>query len=219
VSSYEFNSCVFTAVKYNSLKKYVYAFFLRCYFMGSAREIKTKYYWREILKYLFVGGVLALGGGGSYAGNSIARKIFQSGSNAQRKKTNTFYYLKKRGLIEMRREGHDVRIALTKKGKQLAGKYQIDDLSIPRPKKWDKKWRLIIFDIPATSNIIRDVFRGKLKEFGFYQLQKSIWIYPFECKEEIKLLRDFLGANPSQIQVLQVSRMEDDRHLRKVFGL
>ena len=101
----------------------------------------------------------------------------------------------------------------------MAGKYQIDDLQIPRPKKWDKKWRVIIFDIPASSNTIRNVFRRKLKEFGFYPLQKSIWVYPFECTEEIALLRDFLRADKKQIQVLEVSKMEDDRFLRKIFDL
>ena len=187
--------------------------------MASAREIKVKHYSRKILEYLFVAGVLTVAGGGPYAGSSVARKLFQTNKHSQRKTTNSFYYLKKRGLVEMRRDGHDIHIALTKEGRKLAGKYQIDDLSIARPKKWDKKWRLIIFDIPATSNIIRDVFRGKLKEFGFCQLQKSIWIYPFECKEEIKLLREFLGADSKQIQVLEVSKMEDDSHLRKIFGL
>ena len=187
--------------------------------MGSARSIKAKYYSREILKYLLVGGLLTIAGGGPFAGSFVARKLFQAGKHSQRKATNSFYYLKKRGLVEMKRDGHDIHIALTREGRNLAGKYQIDDLSIPRPKKWDKKWRLIIFDIPATSNIIRDVFRGKLKEFGFCQLQKGIWVYPFECKEEIKLLREFLGADSKEIQVLEVSKMEDDRYLRKIFEL
>ena len=187
--------------------------------MGSAQNIKVKHYSREILKYLLVGGLLTIAGGGPLAGSFVARKLFQAGKHSQRKATNSFYYLKKRGLLHIQRDGHDLRIALTKEGRKLAGKYQIDDLAIARPKKWDKKWRLIIFDIPATSNIIRDVFRGKLKEFGFCQLQKSIWIYPFECKEEIKLLREFLGVDRKEIQVLELSKMEDDSHLRKVFGL
>lgn len=187
--------------------------------MASAREIKAKHYSRKILEYLFVAGVLTVAGGSPYTGRYVARKVFQKKKNSQRKATNSFYYLRKRGLVEMRRDGHDIHIALTKEGRKLAGKYQIDDLSIARPKKWDKKWRLIVFDIPATSNIIRDVFRGKLKEFGFYQLQKSTWIYPFECKEEINLLREFLGADRKQIQVLEVSKMEEDGYLRKIFAL
>ena len=117
----------------------------------------------------------------------------------------------------MQREGHEVKIRLTEKGRKEAGKYQVDDLYIAKPKKWDGKWRGIIFDIPTTSNMIRDVFRKKLKEFGFYQLQKSIWVHPFKCEKEITLLRKFLGATSKQIQVLEVSRMEDDKRLRDIF--
>lgn len=146
-------------------------------------------------------------------------KSFENDKKARKKAVDSFHYLKKKGLVEMEREGHDIRIALTKKGRELAGKYQIDDLSIPKPKKWDKKWRVIVFDIPSTSNMIRDIFRRKLKEFGFCQLQKSTWIYPFECKGEIRLLREFLGADTKQIQVLEVSKMEDDGYLRKIFHL
>ena len=110
--------------------------------MRPVQKIKAKHYSKEVLKYLLVAGVLTVSGGSPYAGKHIAKKILQTTS--QRKKTNSFYYLKKRGLIEMRRDNHDIRIALTKEGKKLAGKYQVDDLLIPRPKKWDKKWRLII---------------------------------------------------------------------------
>lgn len=187
--------------------------------MASAWEIKTKHYSRKILEYLFVAGMLTVAGGSPHVGRYVAQKVFQTEKKSQRKTTNSFYYLKKRGLIEIKRDGHDIHIALTAEGRRLAGKYQIDDLSIARPKKWDKKWRLIIFDIPSTANVIRDIFRGKLKEFGFYRLQKSTWIYPFECKEEIKLLREFLGVGKKEIQVLEVSNMEDDTYLRKVFEL
>jgi hypothetical protein len=38
-------------------------------------------------------------------------------------------------LIEIKREGHDVSLGLTTKGRKLAGKYQIDDLEIEKPKK------------------------------------------------------------------------------------
>lgn len=185
--------------------------------MSSARKVKAAHYSREILKYLLVAGALAVAGGSPYISKYAVQKIFQA--NSQRKKTNSFYYLKKRGFIQVQRDGHDIRVALTKRGKELAGKYQIDDLSMPRPKKWDRKWRVIVFDIPSTSNMIRDIFRRKLKEFGFYQLQKSTWIYPFECKEEVRLLREFLGATPRQIQVLEVSKMESDQHLRKIFNV
>ena len=187
--------------------------------MRPLNKIKTRYYSKEVLKYLLIVGVLVVTGASSFRGIPSMRKSIDSNKKTRKKAVDSFHYLKKRGLIEMKKEGHDIRIALTKEGRELAGKYQIDDLSIPRPKKWDKKWRVIIFDIPSTSNMIRDIFRRKLKEFGFHQLQKSTWVYPFACKGEIRFLREFLGADTKQIRVLEVSEIEDDGYLRKIFHL
>lgn len=149
-------------------------------------------------------------------------QIFHDTPQNKRKPQNAFWYLKKKGLLTIQRDGHDVKIRLTEKGRKAAGKYQIDDICIAQPAQWDKKWRVIIFDIPAvppSSNMIRDVFRRKLKEFGFCQLQKSTWVYPFECKKEITLLREFLGVTTKQIQVLEVSKMENDEYLRRIFHI
>lgn len=41
---------------------------------------------------------------------------------------------------------------------------------------WDKKWRIVIFDIPEEKRIIRNLFRRNLKKWGFKHLQKSVWI-------------------------------------------
>jgi phenylacetic acid degradation operon negative regulatory protein len=90
---------------------------------------------------------------------------------------------------------------------------------LKNPKKWDGKWRVVVFDIPIASRIIRDAFRRKLKEFGFYAFQQSIWIYPYHCEEEVKLLREFFGLNKKQIQVLEVNKLEDDNFLRRYFNL
>ena len=61
---------------------------------------------------------------------------------------------------------------LLKKGNEKAGWMQIDDLKIAKPKKWDKKWRLVIFDIAQIEKIYREeLFRGKLKKLGFLSLK------------------------------------------------
>jgi len=186
--------------------------------MRKVKKIKIKYYSKEILKYLFLAGAIYVAGSSPYFVFSLIKRA-KNLKLPKRKFTNAFYYLKKRGLIETKREGFDVKIALTKEGRKLAGKYQIDDLEIERPKKWDKKYRLVVFDIPNATRLVRDVVRRKLKEWGFYPLQKSVWIYPFECQEEVDLLREFLGLNKRQLQVLEISRLEDDHFLRKHFQL
>ena len=187
--------------------------------MRKITKIKTKYYSKEILKYLLLSGMVYTAASSPYFTLRLMERIFLKNKPSKKKFTYAFYYLKKRGLIEMKKEGYDVSVALTKEGKKKAGKYQIDDLEIEKPKTWDKKWRLVIFDIPVSTRLIRDIFRRKLKEFGFYPLQKSVWIYPYPCRTEINLLREFLGLHKQQLQVLEVTKLENDEFLRKKFSL
>ncbi len=188
--------------------------------MRKVTKIKIRYYSREILKYLLLAGAVYIAAYSPYFALNLTRNISRIKKDLTKQKaSNTFNYLKKRGLIEIKREGHDVRVVLTKEGRKLAGKYQIDDLEIERPKKWDKKYRLLIFDIPNSTGFIRDILRRKLKEWGFYALQKSVWVHAFDCREEVELLREFLELNKRQLQVLEVTKLEDDRSLRKFFNI
>jgi len=190
--------------------------------MRKITKIKIRYYTKEVLKYLLLAGAVYIAASSPYFALNLIKNIPRLKKELvknKKKSISVFNYLKRRGLIEMKRERHDVRIALTKEGKKRAGKYQINDLEITKPKKWDKKWRVIIFDIPTSSRLIRDIFRRKLKEFGFYPLQQSVWIFPYPCKEEIDLLREFLGLNKKQIQVLEVTKLENEPFFKKIFKL
>jgi phenylacetic acid degradation operon negative regulatory protein len=50
---------------------------------------------------------------------------------------------------------------------------------------WDKKWRMVIFDIPEVTRRDRDFLRSQLQWLGFLELQKSVWIFPYEIKSEL----------------------------------
>ena len=113
----------------------------------------------------------------------------------------------------------EIYISLTERGRKIAGRFQIDCLNINKPKKWDRKWRIVIFDISHLKNLQRNVFRGKLKELGFCPLQKSVWIHPFPCKDEIALLREFFGLSQKEIRLITAKDIENDSYLRKVFKL
>ena len=187
--------------------------------MGAARNIKIKHYTKQVLTYLLVAGIITLAQGGPHVGWKATKKIFGTDKTANKRRSDTFRYLMRRGLIEWQRDGHDVAIKLTAEGKRVAGKYQIDELTLARPKKWDGKWRIVVFDIPNSSTFVRNVFRRKLKELGFYQLQKSIWVHPFECREEVALLREFLGATAKQIRFIEATKIERDDFLHKHFAM
>ena len=127
--------------------------------------------------------------------------------------------MKKRGLVNVEYRGNQIYISLTDKGKRKAGKYKIDDLKIKTAENWDKKWRVLIFDVEENYRIKREALRGKIKELGLYQLQKSVWVCPYEFKKEMSILRDFFGLEKGDMKVITAVEIEDDQPVRDFFGL
>ena len=103
-------------------------------------------------------------------------------------------YLKRQGYIETFVEGKEKYVELTAKGKKRANELLIEDLEINRPPKWDKKWRVVIFDIPEDKRHNRDIFRERIINLGFIQIQKSVYVYPFECAQEIAFVSNYLSV-------------------------
>lgn len=52
-------------------------------------------------------------------------------------------------------------------------------------KKWDKKWRVVIFDIPQDLHTARVRLRRRLKNLGLHMLQKSVFVFPYPLEEEL----------------------------------
>ena len=132
---------------------------------------------------------------------------------------NTFYQLKKRGLIKFEKRNNQIYIFLTEEGKKKAEKYRVDDLQIKRPDEWDKKWRIVIFDIGSCKKIVREALRGKLKELDFYQLQKSVWLHPFDCFKEIEFLKNFFDLNDKELRVIISTDIGGDREIREKYRI
>lgn len=94
--------------------------------------------------------------------------------------------LKRRGLVQVVNDDGAYTYTLTPAGIQRLQQLLIDELAIPKPKKWDSKWRLIAFDVPSASSAKRAQFTQQLKDRGFYMLQKSLWVYPFPCFSQVE---------------------------------
>jgi DNA-binding transcriptional regulator PaaX len=135
----------------------------------------------------------------------------------KKKACDVFSRLCRQGIVRMEYKGRQLHISLTEEGKKKAGKYQIDDLEIKKLKKWDKKWHILIFDIQNKKKIKREALRGKIKELGLYQLQKSVWIYPYDFQKEIVLLRNFFGLTKDEMKTIVASEVEDDKNVRIFF--
>jgi len=132
--------------------------------------------------------------------------------------TTSLTYLKRRGLIALskRKDGTKV-IHLTSMGEEKLRRYFLDTVtSISKQKIWDKKWRVVIFDVPNKANRKRVLFREKMKELGFRQVQKSVWIYPYKCEDEIFFLAKTLRID-RYVDILVVKKFYDDEKYRALF--
>ncbi len=74
-------------------------------------------------------------------------------------------------------EGHKA-ILLTPKGLKKIQKINLKYFNLKKRK--DKKWQMIIFDVPESDRKMRDKFRTTLKALGYQQLQKSVWVSPYD---------------------------------------
>lgn len=59
--------------------------------------------------------------------------------------------------------------------------------------EWDGKWRIVVFDIPETKKLIREVLRGRLKVWGFKKWQKSVWASKKNITDKLRHLIKDLG--------------------------
>jgi phenylacetic acid degradation operon negative regulatory protein len=63
---------------------------------------------------------------------------------------------------------------------------------------WDGQWRLVLFDVPMGQNAQRERLRRYLRDRGFGNLQKSVWITPNPLEEE----RQILGGGKINVESL-----------------
>ena len=194
---------------------------------GKRIMTKYKYYFRkpksEIIKdtlhWLLVAGAVTIAATSPYFGLNLLKNFTRKKKYKSKQVYDAFYKLRRRGCIKIEKKNHQIYISLTEKGKKKAGWLQIDALRIKRPKRWDRKWRFVIFDISQLKRFYRDAFRGKLKELGFYPLQKSVWIHPFNCRDEIELLRDFFGLTEKEMRLILAEDIGKTDELKKIFKL
>ena len=118
------------------------------------------------------------------------------------------------------RENNDgtVKLVLTEAGKKRALIYNLDKIKIKKPLMWDKLWRVVTFDIPEDKKKGRMALAGKLKDIGFYPMQKSVFIHPYECKDEVNFIVEIFDLAP-YVRFLRVKNIDIEFDLRNKFRL
>lgn len=180
----------------------------------SSKNSKHKNLQHIILHTVAMAGILTVG----LVAPQVIGALYKLGilSNKRQKEyiSSSASKLVKRGLLFY--DGK--RYQMTPKGESILRRWQFADFKIRKPKKWDKKWRVIIFDIPEKKKKIRDNITALFREAGIRILQNSVWVYPYDCEDVLTLLKTDFGVGKN-ILYLIVDELENDKHLRQEFGL
>lgn len=125
--------------------------------------------------------------------------------------------LQKIGVIQESTHEGEIIFRLTEKGEKKVAKYRLEELSLQH-NKWDGKWRLVIYDIPKGKKHQADAFRRLLKKLQLLQLQKSVYLTPHACKNEIEFLKTLYDIE-DHVTLLTVSGIEHEVSYKRYFGL
>jgi phenylacetic acid degradation operon negative regulatory protein len=94
------------------------------------------------------------------------------------------------GVFRIRKVGRHSYYSLSIKGMKWMeqGRVRAFDME---SKKWDGKWRLVVYNIPEQYRAFRDRLRSRLHNQGFASLSTSLWISPYDFRSELeRFIRD-----------------------------
>lgn len=123
-------------------------------------------------------------------------------------------------LVEKKLLAHEHGLLrLTKKGRTALNRVDLAEYGAQKKKqRWDKRWRIVIFDIPEKKRVLRDKIRYTLIQVGFMRLQDSVWVYPYDCEDLIILLKAELRIGKELLYII-AEEIEHDVTCRSHFGL
>ena len=131
----------------------------------------------------------------------------------------TLSRLAKEGLIKFEKRGGKRYARITEKGRKvLALELQKKALQAQAKKRWDRRYRIVIFDIAEVRRSIRIRLRETMRAAGFVRLQDSVWVYPYDCEDFTALLKADLHIGREVIYIIAES-IENDGWLREHFNL
>jgi len=136
---------------------------------------------------------------------------------ALKRAINSLYKSK---MVDMKynKKTDTISVILSEEGKNRILTYDLDKMEIKIPKVWDGNWRVVLFDIPEVFKKRRESLRFRLKNLGFFEYQKSVFVHPYDCKNEIDYIIEFSGIR-KYVRFIVAESLDNELHLKKHFGL
>ncbi|MDO8576325.1 MAG: hypothetical protein Q7R90_03350 [bacterium] len=181
-------------------------------------ERRKGYVQKALLATIGISGLLLV----AMAAPNTLQLIEKFGGNKYKLKyqmKNAASRLAYKGFVRFVERGGKKYMEITDKGRRvLEMEQQEAALKLRAKKGWDKRWRMIVFDIPEKYRKTRDKLRVTLRSLGFVQLQGSVWVYPYDCEEVIVLLKSELRTGTAVLYTI-VEKIENDTKLKQYFKL
>lgn len=129
---------------------------------------------------------------------------------------STVANLKRKGYLKSRKVRNKTHYQLTKKGERVVNELILKKMK--KTQKWDRKWRILIFDIPENKRKFRNNVRKILREIGFYKLQRSVWVYPYDV---IEYLYTFVPGfrEGDWFEYIEADKVSSQDKIKGFFGL
>ena len=177
----------------------------------------------DILKAMALIGIFAVAAGSPYfwmqLGKNLQRRDRYFKNNySQTQIGSALNRLKRTNMVVLKEKDGKFTVELSEKGKKKVQQITIDDLKNKKPEQWDGVWRVVIFDIPERQKYGRAALREKMKDLGFYQLQKSVWAFPYDCEKEIELLANFFEIY-DYVNFIEAKKVSNDEELKRFFEI
>src|SRR3989338_3240576 len=155
---------------------------------------------KKILKGLVVGGFIVA----CFALPGLAQvaTLFKPKRYRDRYRVNQAVRgLEKKKLVRIYQKGGRDVVEITEAGKRKVLEYNLDEMKLKVTPKWDGWWHIVMFDIPQTKKRARDAVSSKIKELGMCPIQKSVFVSPYVCKNEIDFIGGVFGVRKNIIYI------------------
>lgn len=121
--------------------------------------------------------------------NPIIKKYKKEKNN--KRFNNLVYYLKKNNYIKSKKLESKEAIVLTSRGIDKIKKAYLKESRKEIEKRKDRKWIMIVFDIPQNQRRKRNLLRSVLQNLGYKIFQQSVWVTPYNVLEKTEKLLQF----------------------------
>lgn len=187
---------------------------------GDAKKQRRKRYIQHaILSTLAVGGALTVAALAPAVLIAVGQISKQSGYKMGWRARTAAGRLAQHGLVRFVETDGKKHVEITEAGRRY---FALESAKLEartrRTSRWDRRYRMVIFDIPEKRKADRERLRRLMRELGFLRVQDSVWITPYECEELVALLKANLRIGRDVLYVI-VEAVENDGWIRRHFSL